>query len=85
MSHFQEILIFDNLFSYLSTKQRLQSFHGQHEFERNYIDSQSTTLETLNKCFAVTPIEATFLEDDSVVRLLVNELLPVCFCLNIFF
>jgi len=70
-------LSFIAVLTILYQKQRLQPFQGQPEFERNYIDSQATTLDTLNKCFAVTPVQSTFIADDTVVRLLVLELLKV--------
>lgn len=55
----------------------MQTFHGQPELERNYFESQQIVLDTLDKSFASTPVELTYIDDESIVRMLLNELLPV--------
>ena len=60
-----------------SSPQRVQTFHGQPELERNYFESQQIVLDTLDKSFACTPVELTNLSDESIVKMLLNELLPV--------
>lgn len=45
-------------------------------FERNFSESQQYVVDTINRCFSCRGSESTFLEDESIVRTLV-ELLPM--------
>lgn len=54
-----------------------QPSHGQQpELERNYFESQQIVLDTLDKCFIITPIELTYIDDENTIKLLLSELLP---------